>query len=149
MGMLRQLLVGSALLIATVIIHSLATAFFLSRVRGLRSKHWTTHHLAAGTGLVAGLVFLFFLATLVEVALWAITYTAVDAMTAFEPALYFSMVTFTTLGYGDIVLTDAWRLLASFQAATGIIIFGWTTAVLVALMQRLIRLREGASGGTH
>ena len=146
--MLRQLLVGSALLIATVVIHSLVTAFFLSRMRGIQSDHWTTHHQAAKTGLVAGLVLLLVLATLVEVVLWALTYTAVGAMTAFEPALYFSMVTFTTLGYGDIVLTDAWRLLASFQAANGIIVFGWTTAIVVALLQRLIRLREGASGGT-
>jgi hypothetical protein len=147
--MLRQLLVGSALLIATVVIHSLVTAFFLRRMRRLPSEHWTTHHLAANTGLVAGLVLLLVLATLVEVALWALTYTAVGAMTAFEPALYFSMVTFTTLGYGDMVLTEAWRLLASFQAANGVIIFGWTTAMVVALLQRLTRLREGASSGAQ
>lgn len=45
------------------------------------------------------------------------------------------MVTFTTLGYGDIVLGQSWRLLASFHAATGIIMFGWTTAILMTVVQ--------------
>jgi hypothetical protein len=44
------------------------------------------------------------------------------------------MVTFTTLGYGDITLTESWRLLAAFEAANGSIMFGWTTALVVALL---------------
>ena len=48
------------------------------------------------------------------------------------------MVTFTTLGYGDLVLTGEWRLLASFEeAANGTIMFGWTTAVIVAMVHRV------------
>ena len=52
-----------------------------------------------------------------------------------EDALYFSMVTFTTVGYGDVILDERWRLLAAFEAANGIIIFGLTTAVVVAVVQ--------------
>jgi voltage-gated potassium channel Kch len=54
-----------------------------------------------------------------------------------ETALYFSMVTFTTLGYGDVVLDERWRLMAAFEAANGIIIFGLTTAAVVAVVQRV------------
>jgi hypothetical protein len=61
----------------------------------------------------------------------------VGALQNFEPALYFSMVTFTTLGYGDVLLDDRWRLMASFEAANGIIIFGLSTAVVVAAVQRV------------
>lgn len=49
--------------------------------------------------------------------------------------LYFSTVTYTTLGFGDVVMEPGWRLLSSFQAANGIIMFGWTTALIVAAVQ--------------
>jgi voltage-gated potassium channel Kch len=71
---------------------------------------------------------------------WAGAYLRVGAIEGLEAALYFSIVTFTTLGYGDITLNTDWRLLASFQAASGIIIFGWTTALLVAVAQRVVAL---------
>ena len=55
----------------------------------------------------------------------------------FESALYLSSVTYTTLGYGDIVLTDSWRLLCGIQAMNGILLFGWSTALLFFLVQKL------------
>jgi len=73
--------------------------------------------------------------SILEALLWAIAYMALGEMKDLESAFYFSMVTFTTLGYGDIVLDESWRLLASFEAATGIIMFGWTTAILIAVVQ--------------
>ena len=47
------------------------------------------------------------------------------------------MVTFTTLGYGDVLLDENWQLLASFEAANGMIMFGWTTAIIIAVVQRV------------
>jgi voltage-gated potassium channel Kch len=87
--------------------------------------------------VIASVVLMMFVVALVESSIWAATYVAVGAISEFEPALYFSTVTFTTLGYGDIVLPDGWRLLASFQAANGIIMFGWTTAMIVAVAHYL------------
>ena len=84
--------------------------------------------------LVSGVVILMFLASVLEVLVWAITYLALNAIQGLEKALYFSMVTFTTLGYGEIVLDEQWRLLASFEAANGIIMFGWTTAIVIAVV---------------
>jgi hypothetical protein len=86
--------------------------------------------------LVSGVVILMFLASVLEVLVWAITYLALNAIQGLEKALYFSMVTFTTLGYGEIVLDEQWRLLASFEAANGIVMFGWTTAIVIAVVQR-------------
>jgi hypothetical protein len=53
------------------------------------------------------------------------------------------MVTFTTLGYGDVLLDDRWRLLASFEAANGIIMFGWTTAIVMAVVHRIYIAEKG------
>ncbi len=76
-------------------------------------------------------------------------YRAIGALSDLEGALYFSAVTFTTLGYGDVVLQSSWRLLASFQGVNGIIMFGWTTAIIVALVHRIL-VHEGPAvdGGT-
>ncbi|MEZ5199484.1 MAG: potassium channel family protein [Bacteroidales bacterium] len=76
-------------------------------------------------------------ASLIEALFWAITYMMLGAVEVFENALYFSIVTYTTLGYGDITLTENYRLLASLQAANGIIIFGWSTAITMAVVQKL------------
>ena len=73
---------------------------------------------------ISGIVLLMFFVSLVEVLVWAATYLGLDAIQGFERALYFSMVTYTTLGYGDVVLEESWRLFASFEAANGIIMFG-------------------------
>jgi voltage-gated potassium channel Kch len=78
-----------------------------------------------------------FVATLLEASAWAAAYLTLGAISGLEPALYFSVVTFTTVGYGDVVLTPEWRLLGSFEAVNGIIMFGWSTALVIAVVQRV------------
>ena len=86
---------------------------------------------------VSGIILLMFLASIMEVLVWASTFLALNAIQGLEKALYFSMVTFTSLGYGEIVLDERWRLLASSEAGNGIIMFGWTTAIVIASVQRI------------
>lgn len=75
---------------------------------------------------------------LVEIFVWALTYRAVapEELRSLEEAIYFSSVTFTTLGYGDITLNSEWRVLSGFEAINGILLVGWTTAFLYAVIQR-------------
>jgi hypothetical protein len=83
-----------------------------------------------------------FLAIVIEAWLWALVYLNNAAITEtpdLHTAFYFSMVTFTTLGYGDVVLSGDWRTLASIQAANGVIIFGWTTALIFYFIQRIYK----------
>ena len=133
--MLLNLALGIAIMVATVVVHTGAMMLIMQRMRrrdcGRPNTRWDE------IGEVAGAVLVLFFATVIEVAIWAVTYLALQAMDTFEAALYFSMVTFTTLGYGDITLQEDWRLLSSIQAANGIIIFGWTTALVIAVVQRM------------
>jgi len=135
--MLAQVGFGVLLVMVTTCVHAAGTAAGLAVLRrshasswGLRSKRWAVL-------LVASFVTLMFLAAVVEVGVWAAFYLGAGAIAGLESALYFSAVTFTTLGYGDITLSPDWRLLASFEAMNGIILFGWTTALVVMLVQRV------------
>jgi hypothetical protein len=91
--------------------------------------------------LISGVVVLLLLASLVESGLWAATYLYLGALSHFEEAFYFSTVTFTTLGFGDITLDAEWRVFASLEAANGIILFGWSTALIFAAVQRMVHAR--------
>ena len=67
----------------------------------------------------------------------------VEELTTWEDAIYFSIVTFTTLGYGDITISGGWRLLSGIEAMSGILLFGWSAALLFALVQQLSRMELG------
>lgn len=79
--------------------------------------------------------------TVLQIAVWALVYHWTASFADFETELYFSGVTFTSLGYGDIVLPRGLRLLAPLEAATGLLMFGITTAVLVAILQYALKPR--------
>ena len=132
-----QILIGSLLVVITTFVHAGCTLAALWALRMTHADLWGLRSRSMRVTLIAALVLMMFLAGLLEVAVWAATYLVVGALSAFEPALYFSTVTFTTLGYGDVTLNDSWRLLASFEAANGIIMFGWTTALIVAFVHRV------------
>ncbi len=128
---------GSILVFATTVVHAGCTGAALRSLEVLRPQRWRTRPYSTATILVSALVLMMFLASLLESLLWAEAYLAAGAIEGLEQALYFSIVTFTTLGYGDITLDQGWRLLASFQAANGIIMFGWTTALIATFVHRL------------
>ena len=76
---------------------------------------------------------------IIEIFVWALAYIIVlpeGELQSLEAAFYFSAVTFTTLGYGDITLSSDWRILSGLQAIDGILLIGWTTAFLFAVLQR-------------
>jgi hypothetical protein len=103
-----------------------------------------------GTLLIWLMILWMFFAILIEAVLWALLYLyhpSSTSLTDTHAAFYFSMVTYTTLGYGDVVLTGDWRVLSAIQAATGVIIFGWTTALIYYYIQRIFK--SGRSQGQN
>ena len=138
--MLAMMLVVVSLVAVTVAIHAFGTVFWIRYV----GRHYTgTDGEIRGHKTLAALtwsaVWLLML-HLLEVVVWAVFYlliTPVEEIGTFEEAVYFSVVTFTTLGYGDITLADhQWRLLSGAEALNGVLLVGWSTALLFAVVQR-------------
>ncbi len=80
----------------------------------------------------------------VEIWAWAFLYLYLDLTSVhdLETALYFSMVSFTTVGYGDIVLAPHDRLLGGMQATSGMLLFGWSTAFIFEILSIVYRHRR-------
>lgn len=130
----------SALMVAvTVIIHFFGLAVLIAIMRdrtGARLHQQRNLGLRVGAVLVA--VFGLFALHTVEIWLYAALYRHVlHAVPDFETALYFSTVSFVSLGYGDVLLPRQWRLVGAIEAANGIILIGWSTAFLISIIGRV------------
>ena len=139
---LGEIAVGLGMVVLTTIIHAL---FMLSGERFVvwrTARHGRVRGALSKAGLVSGLTAWQFVAVITEVFIWAFLYLfnpLITVLPNLETAFYFSMATFTTVGYGDVVLEGSWRILASLQAANGMIIFGWTTALIFYFIQQIYK----------
>src|SRR6478672_3260503 len=134
--MIANLVLGTAVISTTVLIHT-AGLIFLTRTIGAIIRRWRLHrhHLGRTAAMVATVLGLFLVHT-IEIWLWAVIYVAISAIAGIAEALYFSTATFSTIGYGDIVLSTEWRLLSALEGVSGLLLIGWSTAYLVAASTR-------------
>tara|TARA_A100001015_G_scaffold187238_1_gene208531 strand:+ start:2721 stop:3161 length:441 start_codon:yes stop_codon:yes gene_type:complete len=135
--MLIQILIGASVIFKTIVIQVLIIS---AAIHGLKKYGpWLgrpPYFVKTTLALVAVVLWLVLGFTLSAWA-WAGVFLMLDVFQALEPALYFSIVTFTTLGYGDITLEPHFRILASFAAVDGLIIFGLSTAFLAECTHRI------------
>lgn len=137
--MLGQLLVAGLLLAVCVIIHALGTQ--ATQVR-LRNRALQSTPLPHPLRLLVLLFLFIFALHVIEIAVWAMFYRAAGVLPTFEEAVYFSIASYTTVGYGDVVLGEAWRILGAAEAAVGVLLFGWSTALLFTVIQQLYQDRR-------
>jgi hypothetical protein len=141
--MMVKILIGCFMIVATSLVHTLVTylVFYLIHKqlygKSLLRKILNVNYIVLITTLAAFL----------EAAIWSGTYLAIGAFRAFEEAMYFSFVTFTTVGYGDIVLREDFRLLGSLEAANGVIMFGWSTAIVITAIQKVYFQQKDVPAG--
>jgi hypothetical protein len=123
----------------TVVIHGAGTM----RVAGRAVNRWRGRAPDPGRlfveRLLAELVAALLLLHLVEAIAWALFFRWTDALPDLESAAYFSLTSYTTVGYGDVVLPGRWRLLGPLEAAVGILMLGWSTGILVAVIGTVYR----------
>ena len=141
--MLTNITVGIVLIILNTIVHAIVTDFIMRVVKHKKEAKKIVVRFR-NIKWLSFIVLLMVLTALIDAAVWALSYVAMGAIESFEKAMYFSVVTFTTLGYGDITLDAQYQLLASFEAAIGIIIFGWSTAIVMATVQKLYVTKSGS-----
>jgi len=137
-----KLAAGMGMMVLTIIIHALFMVGGVKVARWRRSRFGDVGKEMVKVVLLSALTVWMSLAIVLEAGLWALFYLfdpLITALPDLETAFYFSMVTFTTLGFGDVVLTGPWRMLASIQAANGVIIFGWTTALIFYFIQHIYK----------
>ena len=135
--MALQFLVGGVISAVNIMIHALVTvgAVGIARSAGLRHTLWPRSHLMAVMVATAAVLML---AHTLEVFVWALAYAIVGAAPAGSDLLYFAFVNYTTLGYGDITPVQAWRLTGPMTAMNGILMFGWSTAVLFEVLRKTL-----------
>ena len=134
--MLSNLVLGTLLISVTVVVHTLGLVM-LARWMSWIVRWFRLHRHSLGKTIAMVTTMLgIFLVHTIEIWLWAFAYMVTGAVDGLEKAVYFSTVTFSTLGYGDITPPTEWRVFAALEAMNGIILIGWSIAYLIAASTR-------------
>ena len=138
-SMFDQVVVGGGASLANLFIHAVLVGVIMATARQLADTdtsfpgfvQYTLVIVATGTLLVAG--------HFSEVVLWAYTYKWVGATPPDTDLVYFAFGNYTTLGYGDVVPVPEWHLLGPMTALNGVMLIGWSTALIYELLRRSVR----------
>ena len=135
--MALQFLLGCVVSVINIMIHALVTVGVagIARSAGLRHTERPRSHLMAVMVATAAVLMV---AHTLEVLVWTLAYAIVGAAPAGSDLLYFAFVNYTTLGYGDIMPVQTWRLTGPMTAMNGILMFGWSTAVLFEVLRKTL-----------
>ncbi|MFV0515447.1 MAG: ion channel [Jhaorihella sp.] len=137
----QQLLWGGVTMGLCLVIETLFLVWATTILRRIARRLWAASPSAgAGTLILTALVFIL-LAHTAQIAIWSCVWLQSGALGTWNEAVYFSLVTYTTVGYGDITLEPGLRVFGTFAGVAGVLGFGISTAFLIALMTRLLQDR--------
>jgi hypothetical protein len=139
--MFPALLFGVGVLVGSVLCYALATALLVQVVVRLDRTGYMGTVLWKNIAVMMVVTLIMAAAHLTQIALWAGAFVACGEIATFDKAFYLSAQDYTALGYGDIALSERWRLLGPLEAINGIMLFGLSTATVFAVMSRLIMNR--------
>ncbi len=135
------LMVSLMTTLGTIVIHALAVVAIVHFIRRqhrlgrIGVQFWQDVAIVGTAALVVGAAHLF------EITIWALVFVFCGEFTQFAGAFYHSATNYTTLGYGDVVMTAPWKLLGPLEAVDGMLMFGVSTAIIVSLTQLMVRTR--------
>ena len=138
-AVLLPLAVGAATTFCTIVVHVLAVMAIIRVVRferGLDRKHVRFRR---DLVIVSAIAHLTLVAHVLGIVVWAVVFVLCGEFSDFSAAFYHSAVNYTSLGYGDVVMSESWKLLAPLETADALLLFGVSTAVVVAVIQQLVQ----------
>jgi hypothetical protein len=138
---LLPLAVGSVAILCTILIHAMPLGGTLWFVRREKSLGHTGRGFWSDTRIVVLVILFAMVAHLIEIALWAVIFLLCGEFADMGTAYYHSAVNFTTLGYGDVLLSPRWRMLGPLEAGNGMLLFGVSTGMVFALILGLAQAR--------
>ena len=132
-----QILFAFGLTGLTVFIHALGTLQAIAHFSRAWQRRKEKRKALASEFLIVRVVSILLLLHLLEAGVWALFFMVTKLLPDFETAVYFSLTSYTTVGYGDVVLPASSRFLGPIEAAVGILMFGWSTAIIVTAITRI------------
>ena len=135
--MLRQFLVGTAVSVCNIAIHAMVMAAVI-RVSRISGESATSRQSLRLIAVMITTVSVLMAAHLAQVLVWSLAYAIVSVAPPGTDLIYFAFVNYTTLGYGDVTPVERWRLLGPMTAMNGVLLFGWSTAVIFEVLRRTL-----------
>jgi Ion channel len=135
--MLRQYFVGAAAGVCNIAIHALVMVAVI-KVTRIADQLATSRQTLRLIAVMISTVTVLMIAHLVEVVVWSLIYAAVGVAPEGTDLIYFAFVNYTTLGYGDVTPVERWHLLGPMTAMNGVLLFGWSTAVIFEVLRRTL-----------
>lgn len=142
--MLRQFLVGGGVSVCNIAIHALIMTTIVQMARTIGKKE-TLHSYLLLIVVMISIVSILMMAHTVEIIVWSVAYLIVDIAPPGAGLIYFAFVNYTTLGYGDLIPEESWQLLGPMTAMNGVLLFGWSTAVIFEVLRRTMAISFPAS----
>ena len=136
--MILPLMVATVLLFSSLLVYGTAMHLIVRVVVRLIRSGPSALGFWKSTAVMAIVMAITAAAHLIQIALWAVAFLLCGQVSTLETAFYLSAQSFTALGYGDVLLSERWRLLGPLEAINGLLLFGLSTAVLFAIMSQLI-----------
>jgi len=140
--MLLQLFIGSVVIFISILIEVSFIYFAVKEMKALSLRSIFKSDLVAMMAYLGAVTLWLLAAFSIVTWVWAFTLLLLGSFETLEHALYFSMVAFTSLGLGDVLLEQDWRLLSGMIAANGLLLFGLNTAILVEVLRELLKAVE-------
>lgn len=138
----HNLLLGTAMVCLTVTVHFIGLIVLMRILRHGGHRFHAHESLVGQGGLIVFVVLGIIAIHTVEIWLYALAFLAIGALDEFTVALYFSTVSFASIGYGDIILGRDWRLVGAIEGVNGLILIAWSTAFLFSVTTRLRTLEH-------